>query len=49
MVRNAEDTTLPLKKGTKERLGTFGNKNESWDKLLNRLMDEIKNAKLQEA
>jgi hypothetical protein len=41
MVRNSEDTSIPLKKSTRERLGTFGNKNESWDRLLNRLMDEL--------
>ena len=41
MVRTQEDTSIPLKKSTRERLGTFGNKNESWDRLLNRLMDKI--------
>jgi len=41
MVRNPEDTSIPLKKSTRERLGVFGNKNESWDRLLNRMMDEI--------
>jgi len=40
MVRNKDETSIPLRKSTRERLGKFGNKNESWDKLLNRLMDE---------
>jgi F0F1-type ATP synthase delta subunit len=39
MVRKEDDTSIPLKKSTRERLGTFGNKNESWDRLLNRLMN----------
>jgi len=45
MVRNGDETSIPLKKSTRERLGTFGNKNESWDRLLNRLMDWIENDK----
>ena len=45
MARTAEDTSIPLKKSTRERLGTFGNKNESWDKVLNRLMNEIEDKK----
>jgi hypothetical protein len=36
-----EDTSLPLKKVTRDRLRTFGGKGESWDKLLNKLMDEL--------
>ena len=40
MVRTQEDTSIPLKKSTRKRLGTLGNKNESWDSLLNRKMDE---------
>ncbi|MDD4377748.1 MAG: hypothetical protein PHH48_06400 [Eubacteriales bacterium] len=41
MARKEDDTSIPLKKTTRERLGTFGNKNESWDRLLNRLMDKL--------
>lgn len=40
MVRTQEDTSIPIKKTTRERLGNLGNKNESWDRLLNRIMDE---------
>ncbi|WP_334168699.1 hypothetical protein [Phocaeicola paurosaccharolyticus] len=47
MVRKEEDTTIPIKKVTRERLGTIGNKNETWDKLLNRLMDELENKEVE--
>ena len=40
MVRNEDDTSIPLKKSTRKRLGDFGHKNETWDSLLNRLADE---------
>lgn len=34
-------TTIPLVKPTRDRLRVFGRKGESWDSLLNRLMDEV--------
>jgi hypothetical protein len=33
-------TTIPLRRGTRDRLRSFGRKGESWDALLIRLMDE---------
>lgn len=36
-----EDTSIPLKKVTRDKLRTFGGKGESWDKLLIKLMDEL--------
>jgi len=38
----SEDTTIPLKKETRDELRTFGKKGESWDKLLRDMMAEIK-------
>lgn len=40
-----EPTSIPLKKGTRNRLGKFGDKNESWDNLLNRLMTELESTR----
>ena len=37
----SEDTTIPLKKVTRDRLRTYGMKGATWDKLLNDLMDEV--------
>lgn len=33
-------TTIPIQKRTRDRLRAIGRKGESWDALLNRLMDE---------
>ena len=35
-----ELTTIPIQKLTRDRLRNVGRKGESWDKLLNRLLDE---------
>jgi len=35
-------TTIQMKKETRERLKTFGYKSESYDTILNRLMDQKK-------
>lgn len=43
MVRNTEETSIPLKKSTRERLKKYGQKGVSYDKLLNDLMDEVDN------
>ena len=43
MVRNPEETSIPLKKSTRERLKTYGQKGVKWDTLLNDLMDEVDN------
>lgn len=40
-VRKEEETSIPLKKSTRARLKELGKKDESWDGLLNRMMDEI--------
>jgi hypothetical protein len=44
MVKNNFEinTTITIKKSTKERFDNLGRKTESSDKLLNRIMDEIK-------
>jgi hypothetical protein len=34
-------TQILLHKTTRERLRTFGKKGETWDEVLNRLMDEV--------
>lgn len=34
------ETSIPLKKATRDKVGDQGKKSESWDKLLNRLVDE---------
>lgn len=34
-------TTIPLSKETKKRLKEYGKFQESWDDLLNRLLDKI--------
>ncbi len=34
-----ETTTIPLSKGTRDRLRGMGRKGETYDELLNRLMD----------
>jgi len=34
-------TTIPLTKKTRDRLRTFGRKGESYDALLNRMMDKM--------
>jgi len=41
MARNTEETSIPLKKSTRARLKTYGQKGTTWDKLLNDLMDEV--------
>lgn len=33
-------TTIPIQKGTRDRLRGIGRKGESWDALLNRMLDE---------
>jgi hypothetical protein len=38
----SEMTTIQLKKTTRDKLKGLGSKGESWDSLLNRLMDERK-------
>ncbi|HWG89419.1 MAG TPA: hypothetical protein VNZ52_01080 [Candidatus Thermoplasmatota archaeon] len=40
----ADLTTVPLTKKTRDRLKALGRKGESWDALLNRLMDERESA-----
>lgn len=37
-------TTIPLRKATRDRLKTFGGKGETYDVILNRLMDLAKTA-----
>lgn len=43
MVRNPEETSIPLKKSTRARLKKYGQKGVTYDKLLNDLMDEVDN------
>ena len=37
----SQKTTIPLFKGTRDRVKDFGKKGESWDSLMNRIMDTI--------
>jgi hypothetical protein len=39
MSDSSNDTSIPLKKDTRERLKEYGMKGESYDKILNKLMD----------
>ena len=41
MVRNTEETSIPIKKSTRERLKKYGQKGATWDKLLNDLVNEV--------
>jgi len=36
------NTTIPITKKTKERLKKYGKMGETWDSLLNRILDECK-------
>ena len=36
-----DKTTIPVKKSTRDRVKSMGKKDESYDKLLNRFMDEL--------
>jgi hypothetical protein len=36
-----ENTTIALKKSTRDRLKKYGKKGDSWNTLLNELMDEV--------
>ena len=36
-----EKTTIPVSKKVRERLKKYGNKGETYDELLNRLLDEV--------
>jgi len=36
-----DKTTIPIKKITRDRIKMYGRKGESWDDLMNRIMDEI--------
>jgi hypothetical protein len=36
----SEETSITCHRDTKERLERYGNKGETWDELLNRIMDE---------
>ncbi|MCK5609326.1 hypothetical protein KAR91_46060 [Candidatus Pacearchaeota archaeon] len=34
-----DDTTIPCKKSTKDRIIEYGNKKETWDDILNKMAD----------
>jgi hypothetical protein len=36
-----ELTTIPLQKNTREKLKTFGTKGETYDKIINRILESI--------
>jgi hypothetical protein len=36
-----QKTTIPLNKGTRDRVRDYGKKGESWDSLMNRIMNEL--------
>jgi uncharacterized FlgJ-related protein len=38
-IKTEDDTNIPVKKVTRERLKEYGQKGESYDKILNKLMD----------
>ena len=38
----SDSTTLAIKKTTRDRLRELGTKGETWDELINRLIDERK-------
>lgn len=37
-----DKTTIPVKKSTRDELKSMGKKDESYDKLLHRMMDKLK-------
>jgi len=37
-------TTISIKKNTKNRLEKYGRKGQTWDELINEILDEIENA-----
>jgi len=39
-------TTIPLMKVTRQKLITYGKKGETWDELVNRLMDMVDKSKM---
>jgi len=39
-----EYTTISIKKKTKNRLEKHGRKGQTWDELINEMLDEIENA-----
>lgn len=39
---NNEGTQIPVKKSTRKRLRELGNKGETYDEVLNKLLDKIK-------
>ena len=38
-------TTITVKKSTKERLRKFGGYGDTWDKIINRILDELEELK----
>lgn len=36
----SEKTSIPIKKDTRTRFESYGRKSESWDRLINRILDE---------
>ena len=42
-------TTIPIESETRERLRKFGVKGESWDTLLNRIIDKLERKEKNEA
>jgi len=44
-----EDTSIPLKKDTRDRLKSYGAKGTTWDKLLNNLMDSVEKRNIEYA
>jgi len=41
IIPKKDKTTIPIKKITRDRIKSYGKKGESWDDLMNRIMDEI--------
>jgi hypothetical protein len=41
VIIKTDKTTIPIKKITRDRIKAYGKKGESWDDLMNRIMDEI--------
>lgn len=42
MIPDEEKTTITISKSVKEKLASFGKKDETYDELLSRILDELK-------
>ena len=45
-IKKREYTNLSIKKATKDRLAKYGTKNETWDTLLNNVLNELEGLRM---